>query len=85
MSYGDGTTGYPAGLGPAAARLVTQAVRTGFTDGLNEILIIGAVVAFAAAVLSLLLIRGRDFVPPPTAPAGPQAEPAVTEGAPTTG
>jgi EmrB/QacA subfamily drug resistance transporter len=75
----------PPGLGPAAARLITQAVRTGFTDGLNEILVIGAVVAFAAAVFSLLLIRARDFVPPPTAPAGPQPEPAVTEDAPTTG
>ena len=56
----------PPGLGPAAARLVIQAVSAGFADGLNEILIIGAAVAFAAAVLSLLLIRGRDFVPPPT-------------------
>jgi EmrB/QacA subfamily drug resistance transporter len=75
----------PPGLGPAAARLVTQAVRAGFTDGLNEILIIGAVTAFAAAVLSLLLIRHRDFVPPPTAPASPRPEPAVIDGAPTTG
>jgi hypothetical protein len=75
----------PPGLGPAATRLITQAVRTGFADGLNEILIVGAVVAFAAAVLSLLLIRHRDFVPPPTAPASPQAESAVTLPAPTTG
>jgi predicted MFS family arabinose efflux permease len=74
----------PPGAGPAAARLIAQAARNGFTDGLNEILIIGAAVAFAAAVASLLLIRGRDFVRPP-APAGPQAEQAVAEGAPTTG
>jgi EmrB/QacA subfamily drug resistance transporter len=64
----------PPGLGPAAARLVIQAVRAGFADGLNEILIIGAVVAFAAAALSLLLIRRRDLVPRTTAPAGPPAE-----------
>ena len=33
-----------------------------FVDGLNTILLIGAVVAFAAAVLTLILIRQRDFV-----------------------
>lgn len=31
-------------------------------SGLNEILLVGACVAFAAAMATLLLIRRRDFV-----------------------
>lgn len=33
-----------------------------FLTGLNDIFMIGAVVAFAGAVLALALVRGRDFV-----------------------
>src|SRR6202453_795747 len=66
-----------AGLAPAAAR----AVRTGFADGLNEILIITAVVAFVAAILSLVLIRARDFVPPPSAPSSAESERGLAQGA----
>jgi EmrB/QacA subfamily drug resistance transporter len=42
------------GRGPGAAQ--------GFADGLNEILLIGALVAFAAAVATLALIRQRDYI-----------------------
>jgi EmrB/QacA subfamily drug resistance transporter len=42
------------GRGPEAAQ--------GFVDGLNEILLIGALVAFAAAVATLALIRQRDYI-----------------------
>ncbi len=42
--------------------LVAGAARSAFVDGLNTILLVGAVVAFAAAGLSLALIRERDFV-----------------------
>jgi EmrB/QacA subfamily drug resistance transporter len=60
---------------------VSTAVRTGFTAALDHILLIGAVTALAAAVLSLILIRARDFVPvqrqgPPTAV--PQAASSTT-------
>ena len=41
------------GRGPAAAQ--------GFVDGLNEILLVGAVLAAVAAVASFALIRQRDF------------------------
>ncbi|MER5421230.1 MFS transporter [Streptosporangium roseum] len=58
-----------AGLPATAAELVDQAARTGFVDGLNLILVIGAAVAFVSALFSLVLIRRRDFVPPPAAPA----------------
>jgi hypothetical protein len=51
---------------PQARELVAEAARRAFIDGLNEILILAAVVAFAGAALALLLVRRRDFV---TAPA----------------
>jgi hypothetical protein len=50
------------GAPPAAQRLVGDAARTGFVGGLNLILLVGAVIALAAAVTSVLLIRARDFV-----------------------
>ena len=36
----------------------------GFVDGLNLILLVGAVVAFTAAAVTFLLVRERDFVEP---------------------
>ncbi len=48
---------------PAHLRgLAFSAARISFVDGLNTILLIGAVVAFVAAVLTAILIRQRDFV-----------------------
>jgi predicted MFS family arabinose efflux permease len=49
------------------------AARAGFIDGLNEVLLIGALVALAAAVLTAILIRQRDFVEAP----GPGADGAA--------
>jgi EmrB/QacA subfamily drug resistance transporter len=78
-----GTPGSGAlnGVPPAAQRLVGDAARTGFVDGLNHILLIGAVIALAAAVTSVLLIRARDFVgdgrPGEAAPADAQTTPAA--------
>jgi EmrB/QacA subfamily drug resistance transporter len=71
---------------PAQLRGVAEgAARIGFVDGLNTILLIGALVALAAAALTLVLIRQRDFVghgePAPEAPAQRQPERAtVTAG-----
>jgi predicted MFS family arabinose efflux permease len=45
-------------LGPAAETPARQA----FLDGLNEILLYAGLIAIAGAVLSLLLVRARDFV-----------------------
>ena len=42
--------------------LAAHASLTGFVDGLNTILLIGAILAFAGAVATVLLIRQRDFV-----------------------
>jgi EmrB/QacA subfamily drug resistance transporter len=44
-----------------AAQLVRSAADQGLVNGLNEILVIGAVLAFAAAVACGLLIRQKDF------------------------
>ena len=38
------------------------AASSGFVDGLNAILLVGAILALAAALTSLILIRSKDFV-----------------------
>jgi len=55
------------GRGPAAAQ--------GFVDGINDILLVGALIAFAAAVASFTLIRQRDYIANTQAPAA-EAVPA---------
>jgi predicted MFS family arabinose efflux permease len=48
---------------PAAQRgLVETVTHTAFVDGLNLILLISALLSFAAALLSFFLIREKDFV-----------------------
>jgi hypothetical protein len=48
---------------PAPLRgLVAGTARSALVDGLNTILLISAIVCFAAAVVSFVLIRERDFV-----------------------
>ena len=50
------------GSEPAASRAaVEHAIRVGFVAGLNEVFLIGAVITLTAAVLTLVLIRSRDF------------------------
>ena len=61
VSQGSGAAG---GLGalPASARpAAVHAVRASFTAGLNDVFLIGAVLMFVSAVLTLALIRSRDF------------------------
>ena len=38
-----------------------HAVRVGFVTGLNDVFLVGAIVAFVSAVLTLALIRSKDF------------------------
>ena len=47
----------PAGL----QQLAVTATRQGFLDGLNQVLVIGGVVALTGALLSLLLVREREI------------------------
>jgi EmrB/QacA subfamily drug resistance transporter len=62
---------------PAQLRgLAALATRSSFVDGLNTVLLIGAIVAFCATVLTAALIRQRDFVA-----AASQPEEALPAGA----
>jgi len=49
------------GVPPGARQAVAHAAREGFLSGLNEVLLIGGVVAFAGAVLALWLVRESDI------------------------
>jgi hypothetical protein len=59
-----------AALGAIFSHHVSDARRpiVGLVDGLNAIMLVGAILALAAALSSLVLIRSRDFVR--SAPAG---------------
>jgi EmrB/QacA subfamily drug resistance transporter len=48
-----------------AADFASQAGRSAYIDAFNELLIVGAVVAFVGAALALVLVRRRDFVSAP--------------------
>ena len=57
-----GTAQAIASTPPPLRGLVAGTARSAFIDGLNTFLLIGAIVSFAAAVVSFALIRERDFV-----------------------
>jgi EmrB/QacA subfamily drug resistance transporter len=58
---------------PAHRAEAVHAAKVAFVSGLNEILLIGAVICFASAVLGFALVRSRDFVQPTGAAAEPAA------------
>jgi EmrB/QacA subfamily drug resistance transporter len=65
-----------AAAGPPGQRVeVVHAAKVAFISGLNEILLIGAIIAFIGAALGFALVRSSDFVAAP-------AEAEVTEPAP---
>ena len=47
---------------PQARTIVGEVARASFVAGLNKILLVAAILAFAGAIASLLLIRSSDFV-----------------------
>ena len=64
---------------PAPSRSgASAAARSAFVDALNGILVVGAGIALAAGVLTLLLIRQRDFVRASTPAAAPTASSMAT-------
>jgi EmrB/QacA subfamily drug resistance transporter len=68
-----GQVGHVVSQLPAGARSAVEVVtRTAFTTGLNQILLVAAIIALAGAVISLVAIRGRDFAQQqgPVPPAG---------------
>jgi predicted MFS family arabinose efflux permease len=64
-----------AGLPHGTRELVANATREGFLSGLNAILVIGALLAFAGAILALWLVREREIErEQPELAAAPQEE-----------
>ena len=51
-----------AAIPPPARTTLLHAYRIGFSHTFNELMVIGAVVAFAGSLLTLVLVRQRDFV-----------------------
>ena len=64
-----------ASLPPERRGVVAEAIKSGFSAGLNDLLLVTAALAIAGAVCAVLLIRSRDFVragrtqPPGASPA----------------
>jgi hypothetical protein len=58
---------------PQAKQTVANVANQAFASGLNELFTVGAVLAFAGAVLAALLVRQRDFVPQQGAETAPAA------------
>ena len=57
---------------PAAREAVAEAARRAFVDGLDEILVVAALVAFMGGILALVLVRRRDFYVAPAPASDPQ-------------
>jgi EmrB/QacA subfamily drug resistance transporter len=57
---------------PGARHSVAGAARDGFLSGLNEIFLLGGILAFAAAVVALWLVRERDIDREPAELEAPQ-------------
>jgi EmrB/QacA subfamily drug resistance transporter len=54
---------------PGSRTQVADASTAAFTSAFNELLLIGATIAFIGAILGFALVRSRDFVVPQQAPA----------------
>jgi EmrB/QacA subfamily drug resistance transporter len=65
-------------LSPLARGALAHSYRVGFTEAFDTILIIAAGIAFAGAILALILVRSRDFVS--SGAAEGQAAPAPQTG-----
>ena len=63
---------------PANAReTVAHAAREGFLAGLNEILVVAAVLAFAGAILAAVLVREQEVERQPAEDSGRATEPVA--------
>jgi EmrB/QacA subfamily drug resistance transporter len=63
---------------PAPARAqASAAIHFAFVSAMNDILLVGAAIAFAGAVLALVLVRGQDFVTYGPTTAEPATAPAA--------
>jgi EmrB/QacA subfamily drug resistance transporter len=64
-----------AAVPPQARHLVSDAAGQGFITGLNDVLMIGALLSFAGAVLALWLVREREIEREPVESQEPQRQP----------
>jgi EmrB/QacA subfamily drug resistance transporter len=85
VSQGSGAAASIRSIAPQARPAAAHAVRTAFVTGLNEVFLVGAILSLVAAVLTLLLIRSRDFEASAArsgaAPQAPRAEAGAGAGA----
>jgi EmrB/QacA subfamily drug resistance transporter len=58
---GGGTQAVLRGVPPAQRAHAAAAIHAAFAGALNDILLVGAIVAFVGAALSLVLVRSKDF------------------------
>ena len=66
-----GQVGHVIGKLPGSVRPTVELItRSAFTTGLNRILMVAAIIAFASGLISVLSIRSKDFVTPGAAPPG---------------
>ena len=66
-----GQVGHVIGKLPGSVRPTVELItRSAFTTGLNRILLVAAIIAFASGLISVLSIRSKDFVTPGAAPPG---------------
>jgi EmrB/QacA subfamily drug resistance transporter len=85
VAQGGGTRAALAHLPPQDVGIAAHAIRVGFVTGLNDVFLVGAVLVFVAAALTLVLIRSRDFETGAAYQARPEAPAApapVAAGAP---
>ena len=61
VSSGGGSAASLSRLPAQARPLVSHAVHASFATGLNEVFLVGALLALVSSVLTLVLIRGKDF------------------------
>jgi EmrB/QacA subfamily drug resistance transporter len=61
VAQGSGAGGSLSAVPAGARPTVAHAIKASFTTGLNEIFLIGALLSLVAAVLTLVLIRSKDF------------------------
>jgi EmrB/QacA subfamily drug resistance transporter len=61
VSQGTGARAAIVAVPPQGRAAAVGALRAGFVSGLNDVFLVGAALVFVAAVLTLLLIRSRDF------------------------
>ena len=75
VSQGSGAAGGLAAVPARARPAAAHALRSSFVTGLNEVFLVGAILTLVSAVLTLVLIRSRDFEAS-AARSGASAQPA---------